>query len=285
MKRRALHLALIASALGAVCVWLVVLSMGPRMKARDASNRLVERAQELGGAGDRQGSRQLVDQALEVDEGNPRARRELAMHLIAEGRRTPALEEMRRLGEEQRTDPGAARELASLLWMTGDREGAVQWFREAVKRDPQNGLAYVTLAHCLIEAGEVADGLGAAEEAVALSPRLQPAQVVLGRALWLSGDLAGARAAFDEALRLRPSDVTALLGAAAASSQLGFGDSAVAYAQRAVTIDPQNASAWLVLARTFAATGRTVEAEEALSRARSLEAAQRAGPPATVNRP
>jgi len=262
-----------------------MLSMGPRIRARNASNRLVERAQELGGKGDRRGSRQLVDQALEVDRSNPRARRELAMHLIAEGRSKAALEEMRRLAEEQRTDSGAARELAALLWMTGDREGSIRWSREAVKREPQSGLAYVNLAHCLIEAGEVGGGLRAAEEAVALSPRLQSAQVVLGRALWRSGDRAGAQAAFHEALRLRPSDVTALLGAAALSSELGFGESAVGYARRAVTVDPQNARAWLILARTLSATGRTAEAEEALARARSLEAAHPVGPPATVNRP
>ncbi len=271
MKRRALHLALIASLLGALCVWAVVLSMGPRVRARKASNRLVERAQELAGKGNRWASRQLVDQALALDQSNPRARRELAMHLIAKGHRQPALEELRRVAADQPTDSGAARELAGLLSVMGDGEGAIHWLREAVKREPKNALAYVDLARCLMQAGEVADGLRAAEEAVLLSPRLHPAQLVLGWARWRSGDLAGARAALDEALRLRHSDVAALLASAAVSSELGLGDSALGYARRAVAADPQGARTWLVLARVLAATGRTAEAHEALSRARSLD--------------
>ncbi len=271
MKRRALHLALIASVLGALCVWAVVLSMGPRLRARKASNRLVERAQELAGEGNRWASRQLVDQALALDQSNPRARRELAMHLRAEGRREAALAELKRVAVAQPTDSGAARELAALLSVMGDGEGAIHWLREAVKREPKNGLAYVDLARCLMEAGEVADGLRAAEEAVLLSPRLRSAQLVLGWARWRSGDLSGARAALDEALRLRRNDVDALLAAAAVSSELGLGDSALGYARRAVAADPQRARTWLVLAGVLAATGRTAEAHDALARARSLE--------------
>lgn len=271
MKRRALHLALIASVLGALCVWAVVLSMGPRVRARKASNRLVERAQALAGEGNRWASRQLVDQALALDESNSRAHRELAMHLIAEGRDELALAELRWVAMAQPTDSGAARELAARLSIMGDRDGAINWLREAVSRDPRNGLAYVDLARCLMEVGETADGLPIAEEAVALSPRLQSAHLVLGWGRWQSGDLSGALAALDEALRLRPSDVDALLAASAVSGELGYQDSAIGYARRAVTADPQRERSWLVLARALAAAGQTVEAHEALSRARSLD--------------
>jgi tetratricopeptide (TPR) repeat protein len=193
------------------------------------------------------------------------------MRMIAEGHLRPALEELRRAAVAQPTDGGAARELALLLHVTGDRRGAAQWLREAVRRDPENGLAYVDLAVCLMEAGEVADGLNAAEEAVRACPRLHSAQLVLGRALWESGDPAGARAAFDEALLLRPRDVDTLLAAVTASRELGLEDSALGYARRAVAADPESARTWLVLAGVLAATGRAVDADEALSRARSLD--------------
>lgn len=260
-----------ASVLGALCAMAIVVSMGPRVRARNVSDRLVARAQELAGQGNRSASRQLVDEALTVDPDNWRARRELAMQMIAEGRLRPAVEELRRAAVAQPTDGGAARELAHLLHMTGDKGGALQWLREAVRRDPKNGFAYVDLALCLMEAGEVADGLSAAEEAVRASPRLHAAQLVLGRALWASGDPAGARAAFDEALLLRPRDVDTLLAAVAVSTELGLEDSALGYARRAVTTDPESARTWLVLAGVLAATGRAVEADEALSRARSLD--------------
>lgn len=278
MRRRALHLALIASVLGAFCAWGVVLGMGPRLRARDASDRLIDRAQELASEGDRTASRTLVDEALEADPTNARARRELAMHLIAEGRREPALAELKRVAVEQTEDSGAARELAALLAVTGDIDGAMSWLREAIERDPENALAYVDLSRCLVEIGEVPDGLRAAEKAVALAPRLQRAWLAVGRGRWLSRDLTGALSAFERALELRPGDVTALIAAAAVSGELGHGDSALRYARQAVTIDPENPRTWMVLAGVFAAAGRTAESHEALAHARSLEAAQAAQP-------
>ena len=200
------------------------------------------------------------------------------MHLVAEGRREPALEELKRVAVEQTEDSGAARELAALLAVTGDIDGAVSWLREAIDRDPENALAYVDLSRCLMESEEVPDGLRAAEKAVALAPRLQRAWLAVGRGRWLSRDLTGALSAFERALELRPGDVTALIAAAAVSGELGHGDSALRYARQAVTIDPENPRTWMVLAGVFAAAGRTAESHEALAHARSLEAAQAAQP-------
>jgi tetratricopeptide (TPR) repeat protein len=253
--------------------------MIPRLRARHASDRLVDRAQEASGRGDRWASRQLVEEALDLDRKNPRARRELAMHLVVEGRRELALHELRYVAEAKRRDSGAARELAALLWTTGDREGALRWVREALRRDPKSGLARVDLAHCLLATGDVVNALSAAEQAVALYPRLRSAWQALGVARWQSGDLTGARAALDEALLLRPNDVPTLLAAAEVSNQLASWDSAVAYARRAVSADPQSASSWFVLAQLLAATGHSIEADEALARARTLDAAQRADRP------
>ena len=47
--------------------------------------------------------------------------------------------------------------------------------------------------------------------------------------------------------------------------------SALGYARRAVAADSESARTWLVLAGVLSATGRSVEADEALSRARSLD--------------
>jgi tetratricopeptide (TPR) repeat protein len=279
MRRWALLLALTASVLGALSAWAVVLSMVPRLKARQESDRLVDRAQEASSRGDRYDSSRLVEEALALDRRNPRARRERAMHLVVEGRQELALQELRYVAEAKRRDSGAARELAALLWATGDREGALGWVREALRRDPKSGLARVDLAHCLLATGDVGDALSTAEEAVALYPRLRSAWQALGVARWQSGDLTGAQAAFREALLLRPNDVPTLLAAAEVSSKLASWDSAVAYARRAVSADPQSPSSWFALAQLLAATGHSVEADEALARARTLDAAQSADRP------
>lgn len=274
MTRWALRLALIASLLGAVSVWAVMLGMTPKMRARKVSNSLIDRAQQLSSQGETFASRLLVDQALAADESNPRAHRELAMHLVVRGHRERALEEMRRAAEAQRDDSGAARELAYLLWEMDNREGAIEWLREAARREPQNGYVYVDLAHCLLATGDVSGALYAAERAAARYPRPRLAMRVLGLARWQSGDLAGARAAFDESLRLRPRDLATLLAASDISKELGLRDEAIGYARRAVSTDPQSAAAWLVLGQLLAAAGQEREAREALTRARSLTAAQ-----------
>lgn len=262
---------LLASGLGSVCVWVVVLSMVPHLEAREASNRLVARAQEIAGKAEPAASRQLVEKALAMDPDNPRARRELAMHLLAEGHVDAALEELRRVAATDRRNGGAARELAAVLYATKDIAGAVHWLREAAKREPDSGATYVGLAHCLLETRDVPGALSAAERAVALSPRYHPAYAVLGRARRQSGDLTGARAAFDDALELRPSDVATLLAAASVTTELGHPDSALGYARRAVTADPKEGPAWLVLSQVLTANGRGAEARRALSRAQSLK--------------
>jgi tetratricopeptide (TPR) repeat protein len=279
MRRWALILALTASVLGAVSAWAVVLSMIPRLKARHASDRLVDRAQEASGRGDRWAARRLVEEALDLDRKNPRARRERAMHLVVEGRKELALGELQYVAEAKRRDSGAARELAILLWTTGDREGALRWVREALRRDPKSGLARVDLAHCLLATGDVVNALSAAEQAVALYPRLRSAWQVLGVARWQSGDLTGARAALDEALLLRPKDVPTLLAAAEISGALASWDSAIAYARRAVSADPQSASTWFVLGQVLLAAGEKAKAQEALSHAQSLDAVPSAEAP------
>jgi hypothetical protein len=71
MRRRALQALLLASGLGSVSVWVVILSMAPHARAREAANRLVDTAQELGGKGEAAASRQLVDRALALDPHNP----------------------------------------------------------------------------------------------------------------------------------------------------------------------------------------------------------------------
>jgi tetratricopeptide (TPR) repeat protein len=270
MKRWGLRLLLIACLVGALSTWAAALRMRPELEAREASDRLVDEAQEESARGDRDASRQLVEEALKIDAENLRAHRELAMHLIGEGDRDRALRKLQRVAEAKREDPGAARELAALLWTMNDRTGAVRWLREAVRRDPKSGLALVDLAQCLAETGDAAGAIEAAEEAVLLYPRWQAAWQAFVVALRQSGDLAGAREALDRALRLRPHDIGLLMTAADISHGLGQQAAAIDYARRAVAADPQSGLAWYVLGQVLLAAGEEAEAREALARAQSL---------------
>jgi tetratricopeptide (TPR) repeat protein len=240
-------------------------------RRRAASDRLLEKAGRRAARGDATGARLLVDQALALDPDSPRARRERAMHLIANRQFDAAAAELRQVAAERRTDAGAAHEMAELLSLKGDREGALHWLRESVRRDPDSGLGHVDLAHCLMETGDREGALREAEKAVALAPRLQSARLALGVARWRAGDLVGARTALDEALRLRPADLTALLCAAQVAGELGSKEANASYARRAVAAHERSAEAWLTLAQALAAMGRRAEADRALAHARSLE--------------
>ena len=269
--RHALRLALVASLVGAVCAWVGIVGVAVEARRRAASDRLLEKAGRRAARGDASGARLLVDQALALDPDSPRARRERAMHLIAQGQFEAAAAELGQVAAARRTDAGAAHEMAEVLSLKGDREGTVHWLREALKRDPKNGLTQVDLARCLIEMGDAAGALREAEKAVALAPRLQSARLVLGVARWRAGDLVGARTALDEALRLRPADLTALLCAAQVAAELGSKEASAGYARRAVAAHGESAEAWLALAQALAAMGRRAEADRALAHARSLE--------------
>lgn len=270
MRRRALQAVLLASAFGSLCIWAVVLSMAPRLRAREASNRLIEKAQQIAGGADPAASRELVDEALAADPENPRAHRELAMHLLARGETEQAVGELERAALADPANSGAALEVAAVLHAQQDMEATLHWLREAARREPDSGLTYTVIAQCLLESKDIPGALRAAQRAVALSPRYEPAYVVLGSARWQSRDLPGARAAFDEALRLRPSDVDALLAAASVSHALGLSDPALDYARRAVGAGPRDRRAWLAFAQLLADRGRAAEAQQALSRARAL---------------
>ena len=272
MTRWILGFLLIASLLTAAWVWWGVLRMRPAVEARRVSDELVDEAQAASARGDRQTSKELIDEALQTDRENPRAHRELAMHLITENRRDQALKELQYVAETRTDDSGAARELAALFWTMGDKENAIRWLREAVRRDPKNGLALVELAQCLLESGDAAGAVGAAEDAVTLYPRWQSAWLALGFVKRESGDLEGAKEALDEALQLLPDDVDTLLAAADVAYGLNQIEAATGYARRAVAADPQYATAWFVLAHLLQVAGEGTEAQDALRRARSLGA-------------
>jgi tetratricopeptide (TPR) repeat protein len=269
--RHLLRLVLIASVVGAVLAWVGVLRVAEEARRRAASDRLLEKAGRLATRGDATGARLLVDQAVAADPDSPRARRELAMHLIAKRQFDAAAAELRRVAAARPGDAGAAHEMAELLSLKGDRQNTVWWLRETLRRDPKDGLTQVDLSRCLIEAGDTGGAIRAAEKAVALAPRLQSAWLALGMARWKAGDPASARAALDEALRLRPTDLPTLLCAAQVSAELGSRQASADYARRAVAAHAQSAEAWLTLADALAAMGRQTEADKALARARALQ--------------
>jgi TolB-like protein len=111
----------------------------------------------------------------------------------------------------------------------------------------------------------------AAERAVALAPELGDAHLALAGVL-SNGllDFADAAPEFDRALALSPGSARVQAGFAAFAGQLGHFGPAIKAARRAVDLDPQNATAQVVLGQVLTWARRYSEALAALQAAKVL---------------
>ena len=101
-----------------------------------------------------------------------------------------------------------------------------------------------------------------------LVPAAAGAQVLLGRAITLEGDGYPQEAAvlYAALLRQQPGDAGALLGLERTGAQVGWRDSSLAYAARALAVDSANATAWGVELRGLRAEGDDSAAAAVLRR-------------------
>jgi len=102
----------------------------------------------------------------------------------------------------------------------------------------------------------------AAEKAIALEPDLVDAHVALvWHKNWYEWDWRGADALVQRALQLAPDDTGALASAAMLHHALGQNETSLAYAKRAVDLDPLNPMSWREMAQTLVKIGKLDEAE------------------------
>ena len=178
-----------------------------------------------------------------------------------------------------RTDNGEAHRLLLqarfLISRAGptDLEKGIDYARHALAIDPAFALAWTWLARGLtfaaafgsalvIEANE--EARAAAENAIALEPDLVDAHVALvWHKYFYEWDWPGAVAAAQRALTLGPDDVGALASAAMVYTALGQNETSLTYAEHAVDLDPLNPTSWREMAQTLAAMRKLTEGEAA----------------------
>lgn len=150
-------------------------------------------------------------------------------------------------------------------------EPAVKEFDAAIATDPNYALARSARANSLAAiAGNTLGGaalramLAEAEvdacRALALAPGLGEPLAVLGFVLESRLDLSGAAAAYSEAFRVAPGDAAVLRRYAQFQSEMGRGNTAVALARRAITLDPLRPDGHVSLGATLLDAGRIDEA-------------------------
>jgi tetratricopeptide (TPR) repeat protein len=177
--------------------------------------------------------------ALRLEPGSPWVNYLLGNHWRRFGDGRAAINYYQRALALDAQNPAFAAELANTYATLGDLTEAEHWFREAVRLTPQDANFWVFLArfYCDQNYHVAEEGLPAARQAVGLAPNNAAAIDALGCALWLTGDLVNANKTI----------------------------------QRALTLDPNLASAHYHLGQLYLKQGQTAEAEAAFNNTMALD--------------
>ncbi|HEV2047409.1 MAG TPA: hypothetical protein VGQ95_12540 [Chthoniobacterales bacterium] len=167
---------------------------------------------------------------------------------------------------------------------------AVKLLNQAIQRDPAFALAYYQLAHAhdllyFLGADHTPARLAMADEAIQAVARLRPdsGEAHLARAkhfYWGYLDYDRARAELDLAKKSLPNDPLPFLLAGYIDRRQGRWDQSTKNLERAIELDPQNASDLQQIANSYSHLRRYADCERALDRAIALvpkDAASRVG--------
>lgn len=133
-------------------------------------------------------------------------------------------------------------------WDKGDNlDRAVALFRESTALDPDFALAYARLADALRiryaltrDSTWLDQAIDSIDDAVRLGADLGPVQVALGRIQATRGNFDLATAALERALAIDPNDATANQAIAGIYAKLGRPADAESYYRKAIALDPNN---------------------------------------------
>ena len=153
----------------------------------------------------------LLEKALARDPQDFRARFNLALAYSQLNRDWDAIEQYRKVVEQQPGLVPARQNLGMLLLRQKDPGAAVPHLEVAAREKPGDFRAQFYLGESLLGAGEQDRAIAAYEKALALDSRSAAASIGLGRALARAGRMDAARERFLEAARLDPEFRDALL--------------------------------------------------------------------------
>lgn len=172
------------------------------------------------------------------------------------------------LAVEAEPESDYARNNYAATLMDADRYlEAITQLREALRLNPDYDRARFNLAGCLDYTRQTHEALREWEILAERRPNDAGIQNSLGTIRGRLGDQVGAAAAFERAAAARPDDRNTIRNLADALDRHGAVDRAVPWRRRLTELDPQNAAAWIALARSLLTANQGPEAASAYERA------------------
>ena len=229
-----------------------------RFENRDAAVMHYERGNALYQARDLAGAITAYRESIRLNPDFVGAHTALGNALDDSGETDGALAEYRQALRLQPSSADAHVNLGMLFARRGDLETALKEYQEAVRFAPESAVARFGLAGVLQEKGDVDGAIREYQVALSLNPDLADAYYFLGNALQTKRDVDGAIAAYRQAAALSRDDAKL----AAVRTKLGVtlylkndADGAIAELREALRLEPNSATAHLVLANVLNAKG------------------------------
>jgi tetratricopeptide (TPR) repeat protein/serine/threonine protein kinase len=165
--------------------------------------------------------------------------------------------------------------LGNALQNQGRHKEAEAAYREAIRLMPHDAVSHYNLGNLLSDRGRSKEAEAEYREAIRLQPDYEPAHLNLGVVLYAQSRSKEAEAAYREAIRLKPDDLLphnnlAWLLATCPDLELRDPQQAVAHAQKAVELAPDQGRYWNPLGVARYRNGNWKSAIEALMKSAQL---------------
>jgi len=205
--------------------------------------------------------------------------REIGRVQMAAGRYAEAEETYRGLVARDPADRETLRALYEASYKRGDDRQAIEALEPLARLEPQSCEPLLLLARSHHRLAQFAEARQRAEHCLRLEPGHSGAHFLIGWTWLGEGDLQRAKTEFAEALTGDPNSVEALYWSATVELRLGGRPDAVRLLEKAISADPDHASAHYELARAYEAEGEPGKAAKQFEEFRRLKSreAWRAG--------
>ena len=201
-----------------------------------------------------------IDQAIALNPQMPAAQLNRVGLLVKAGQHEEAAQAAAQLIAAGHSQPELRVNAGIALLELKRPQEAIASFEQALASAPQHLKALNNLAVALIETGQFGPAIAVADRALAVHPQYAEALHAKGRALARQGLPTQAEPLLRQATELRPRDVDMLLSHASCLIDLHQAARAIEQVERALSIDPLCANAYVLGGKALAAQGRHPDA-------------------------